>query len=187
MLSTCASPYVTQYIASFLRGHKLWIVMEYLGGGSCLDLVGNSSVAWVIILTSSVETWPLQRSPHCNNMPRTSTRTGISPPRRQDTQRYQGCQCSAIHRRQGQISGLRCCSTTHKYKVPTEHIRRYSLLDGSGSDSTEWIRFQGGHMVSRNHSYRVDQWRTSKCVDTPYESSLPHPKSTRTEARGFAI
>lgn len=39
LLSTCASPYVTQYKGSFLRGHKLWIVMEYLGGGSCLDLV----------------------------------------------------------------------------------------------------------------------------------------------------
>ncbi|KXX73724.1 Serine/threonine-protein kinase svkA [Madurella mycetomatis] len=39
VLSTCASNYVTQYKASFLRGHKLWIVMEYLGGGSCLDLL----------------------------------------------------------------------------------------------------------------------------------------------------
>lgn len=39
VLAACASPYVTQYKASFLRGHKLWIVMEYLGGGSCLDLV----------------------------------------------------------------------------------------------------------------------------------------------------
>ncbi|KAE8166693.1 Pkinase-domain-containing protein [Aspergillus tamarii] len=38
VLATCASPFVTQYKASFLRGHKLWIVMEYLGGGSCLDL-----------------------------------------------------------------------------------------------------------------------------------------------------
>ncbi|OQD71636.1 hypothetical protein PENPOL_c001G03487 [Penicillium polonicum] len=39
VLATCASPYVTQYKASFLKGHKLWIVMEYLGGGSCLDLL----------------------------------------------------------------------------------------------------------------------------------------------------
>ncbi|KAI0897799.1 Pkinase-domain-containing protein [Annulohypoxylon nitens] len=39
VLSTCASPYVTQYKASFLKGSKLWIVMEYLGGGSCLDLL----------------------------------------------------------------------------------------------------------------------------------------------------
>lgn len=39
ILSSCTSPYVTQYKASFLRGHKLWIVMEFLGGGSGLDLV----------------------------------------------------------------------------------------------------------------------------------------------------
>ncbi|KAK4152633.1 kinase-like domain-containing protein [Chaetomidium leptoderma] len=39
VLSTCASNYVTKYKASFLRGHKLWIVMEFLGGGSCLDLL----------------------------------------------------------------------------------------------------------------------------------------------------
>lgn len=42
VLATCASPYVTQYKASFLKGHKLWIVMEFLGGGSCLDLVHSS-------------------------------------------------------------------------------------------------------------------------------------------------
>ncbi|KAI9880878.1 MAG: hypothetical protein M1830_010473 [Pleopsidium flavum] len=39
VLSTCDSPFVTQYKTSFLRGYKLWIVMEYLGGGSCLDLL----------------------------------------------------------------------------------------------------------------------------------------------------
>ncbi|KAI9857050.1 MAG: hypothetical protein M1813_008656 [Trichoglossum hirsutum] len=39
VLSTCASPFVTQYKTSFVRGCKLWIIMEYLGGGSCLDLV----------------------------------------------------------------------------------------------------------------------------------------------------
>ncbi|KAJ1329344.1 serine/threonine-protein kinase 24/25/MST4 [Microdochium nivale] len=39
VLSTCASSFITQYKASFLRGSKLWIVMEYMGGGSCLDLL----------------------------------------------------------------------------------------------------------------------------------------------------
>lgn len=39
VLSTCSSPHVTQYKTSFLRGSKLWIVMEYLGGGSCQDLL----------------------------------------------------------------------------------------------------------------------------------------------------
>ncbi|CAG8959331.1 hypothetical protein HYFRA_00013101 [Hymenoscyphus fraxineus] len=52
VLSTCASPYVTQYRASFLRGHKLWIVMEYLGGGSCLDLLkpGSFNEAHIAII-----------------------------------------------------------------------------------------------------------------------------------------
>ncbi|KAF2860027.1 Pkinase-domain-containing protein [Piedraia hortae CBS 480.64] len=39
LLATCSSEYVTRYKASFVRGVKLWIVMEYLGGGSCLDLL----------------------------------------------------------------------------------------------------------------------------------------------------
>ncbi|KAK3944133.1 Serine/threonine-protein kinase [Diplogelasinospora grovesii] len=52
VLSTCASSYVTQYKASFLRGHKLWIVMEYLGGGSCLDLLkpGNFSEVHIAVI-----------------------------------------------------------------------------------------------------------------------------------------
>ncbi|KAJ4389249.1 hypothetical protein N0V93_006714 [Gnomoniopsis smithogilvyi] len=52
VLSTCASPFVTQYKASFLRGHKLWIVMEYLGGGSCLDLLkaGNFTESQIAVV-----------------------------------------------------------------------------------------------------------------------------------------
>lgn len=50
VLSTCASSFVTQYKGSFLRGHKLWIVMEYLGGGSCLDLVCHSESQLILIV-----------------------------------------------------------------------------------------------------------------------------------------
>ncbi|EXJ93878.1 STE/STE20/YSK protein kinase [Capronia coronata CBS 617.96] len=39
VLSSCASPYVTKYRLAFLRRQTLWIVMEYLGGGSCADLL----------------------------------------------------------------------------------------------------------------------------------------------------
>lgn len=38
-LSTCSSDRVTRYFGSFVKGYRLWIVMEYLAGGSCLDLV----------------------------------------------------------------------------------------------------------------------------------------------------
>lgn len=38
-LAQCDSEYVTKYYGSFVVHYKLWIVMEYLAGGSCLDLL----------------------------------------------------------------------------------------------------------------------------------------------------
>ncbi|KAL7338855.1 kinase-like domain-containing protein [Rhodotorula toruloides] len=39
ILSSLDSPFVTKYEGSWLRGTELWIVMEYLQGGSCGDLL----------------------------------------------------------------------------------------------------------------------------------------------------
>jgi serine/threonine-protein kinase 24/25/MST4 len=38
-LAAFDSEYVTRYYGSFVVQYKLWIVMEYLAGGSCLDLL----------------------------------------------------------------------------------------------------------------------------------------------------
>ncbi|KAK9723368.1 hypothetical protein K7432_002021 [Basidiobolus ranarum] len=39
LLSQCDSDYITRYYNSYVKGFKLWIVMEYMSGGSCLDLL----------------------------------------------------------------------------------------------------------------------------------------------------
>jgi serine/threonine protein kinase len=39
ILSQLNSPHVTRYYGSYLKGTKLWIVMEYCSGGSCADLL----------------------------------------------------------------------------------------------------------------------------------------------------
>ncbi|KAI4388133.1 hypothetical protein MLD38_000491 [Melastoma candidum] len=39
VLSQCRSPYITEYYGSYLQQTKLWIVMEYMAGGSVADLL----------------------------------------------------------------------------------------------------------------------------------------------------
>jgi serine/threonine-protein kinase 24/25/MST4 len=39
ILSQCKCEYITQYYTSYIEGSHLCIIMEYLGGGSVLDLV----------------------------------------------------------------------------------------------------------------------------------------------------
>ena len=41
VLSQCRSPYITDYYGSYLHQTKLWIVMEYMAGGSVADLVSS--------------------------------------------------------------------------------------------------------------------------------------------------
>lgn len=47
VLSQCESPFVTKYHGSYLKETKLWIIMEFLAGGSVLDLV--RICYWIIL------------------------------------------------------------------------------------------------------------------------------------------
>ncbi|GAB2230805.1 hypothetical protein Droror1_Dr00015099 [Drosera rotundifolia] len=39
VLSACRSPYITEYYGSYVNQTKLWIIMEYMAGGSVADLL----------------------------------------------------------------------------------------------------------------------------------------------------
>nr|CAG4636336.1 EOG090X09LE [Eubosmina coregoni] len=56
VLSQCDSPFVTRYYGSYLKETKLWIIMEYLGGGSALDLMkaGNFDENQIAIILREV-------------------------------------------------------------------------------------------------------------------------------------
>ena len=55
IMSQLDNPFITKYFGSFIKKTKLWIIMEFCSGGSCLDLVesliqlkpGPFSEAWI--------------------------------------------------------------------------------------------------------------------------------------------
>jgi serine/threonine protein kinase len=44
IMSQLDNPHVTKYFGSYIKGSKLWIVMEFCAGGSCSDLVTYSKL-----------------------------------------------------------------------------------------------------------------------------------------------
>ncbi|KAI5956856.1 hypothetical protein KGF54_000474 [Candida jiufengensis] len=42
ILSECKSPQITSYYGSFVKNYKLWVIMEYVDGGSIFELIKSS-------------------------------------------------------------------------------------------------------------------------------------------------
>jgi len=45
MISACNSDYVTRYYSSYIYGSSLWIIMEFVDGGSVLDIMGTQRLS----------------------------------------------------------------------------------------------------------------------------------------------
>ena len=56
VMAQCNSPYVTKYYDSYVSGTKLWIIMEYVGGGSVLDMMDVGPIEEDQIATILCET-----------------------------------------------------------------------------------------------------------------------------------
>ncbi|VDM05364.1 unnamed protein product [Schistocephalus solidus] len=56
ILSQCDSPYITKYYGSYLKGSQLWIVMEFMGGGSALEIrkAGRIEESFIAIILHEV-------------------------------------------------------------------------------------------------------------------------------------
>jgi hypothetical protein len=81
-LRTCLSDKVTRYYGSFIKGYRLWIVMEYLAGGSCQDLV--SPPCWGCLADAPAPARCLHRATDRHRLPRAVTGPRLPPLAGQD-------------------------------------------------------------------------------------------------------
>lgn len=131
-------------------------VMEYLAGGSCLDLLqaGPFSEAHIAILCRELllglDYLHTEGKIHRDikgslptNAPNSLLTQKSSRERSPLLNRL--CQTRRFRRRSPTINPLH----------PPAHIRRHPLLDGPRSNPSNRLRPKSRHMVSRNHRYRT--------------------------------
>jgi len=56
VMAQCDSPHVTRYYGSYVSGTKLWLIMEFVGGGSVLDMMDAGPIDEAQISTILCET-----------------------------------------------------------------------------------------------------------------------------------
>ena len=65
VLARIDSPFVTKYYGSYLKDSSIWIVMEFLAGGSCLDLVPVHPTPYAHTHTHTLSLSLYKHAPKC--------------------------------------------------------------------------------------------------------------------------
>lgn len=65
IMKESSHPNIVNYLDSFLvRGHELWVVMEYMGGGALTDVIENNKFTESQIATVCNEVWRNKQDIH---------------------------------------------------------------------------------------------------------------------------
>lgn len=139
-------------------------------------------IPWWRLLRRSAETssTPFIRIPHRDHIPRTTSRSIISSWRRKTTQRYQSSERIVGHGRKSKACRFRCGGTVDWIEEHQEHIRGYTFLDGTRSDTARRTRRKSRYLVAGYHCHRASLWTTTSRQCTPHESAVPDTKATST-------
>ena len=93
-MKDCQHPNIVAYYGSYLRRDKLWICMEYCGGGSLQDIYHSNYTKIndllnyccnIFTLFNSIRS--IDRKPNCFNVKRNLTRISLSSFSRENAQR----------------------------------------------------------------------------------------------------
>ena len=139
MLRDCKNPNIIAYYGSYLRRDKLWIAMEFCGGGSLQDIYNGESkscpdrypvLSWTLSIVSFQSHRTVDRDPDRLHLSRDAQRPQLFAQYGQNASRHQRGQHFAHRRGRGQASRFRRLGSNNSDSGQTQVVHWHAILDG---------------------------------------------------------